>query len=69
MVVGGIPTVCGDHAMQISNMALDILSSVLTFRIRHKPNTHLKVRIGLHSGPAAAGKTYLYKSFIVKTTR
>ena len=56
MVVGGIPEVCGDHAIQISNMALDILSSVLTFKIRHKPDTLLKVRIGLHSGPAAAGE-------------
>ena len=55
MVVGGIPEVCGDHAIQISDMALDILSLVLTFKIRHKPDTLLKVRIGLHSGPAAAG--------------
>ena len=56
MVVGGIPETCGDHAIQISDMALDILSLVLTFKIRHKPDTLLKVRIGLHSGPAAAGE-------------
>ena len=56
MVVGGIPNVCADHAMQISNMSLDILSAVLTFKIRHKQDRQLKVRIGLHSGPAAAGK-------------
>ena len=56
MVVGGIPNVCADHAIQISNMSLDILSSVLTFKIRHKQDRQLKVRIGLHSGPAAAGE-------------
>ena len=56
MVVGGIPNVCADHAIQISNMSLDILSLVLTFKIRHKQDRQLKVRIGLHSGPAAAGE-------------
>ena len=55
MVVGGVPNICGDHAIQISDMALEILSSVLAFKIRHKPNTSLRVRIGLHSGPVAAG--------------
>ena len=56
MVVGGIPNECADHAIQTSDMSLDIMSSVLTFKIRHKPEKQLKVRIGLHSGPAAAGQ-------------
>ena len=71
MVVGGIPNVCADHAMQISNMSLDIISAVCTFVIKHMPDRQLKVRIGLHSGPAAAGQTYKsydYKRLLVESS-
>ena len=56
MVASGLPVPNGTaHASEIANMALDILSSVLTFKIRHKPDKQLEVRIGIHSGPVVAG--------------
>ena len=56
MVASGLPVPNGiSHASEIANMALDILSSVLTFKIRHRPDKQLQVRIGLHSGPVVAG--------------
>ena len=36
-------------------MALDLLSIVQTFKIRHRPEMMLMLRIGIHSGPCAAG--------------
>ena len=51
MVVSGLPTRNGDlHAREISRMALTILDAVIHFRIRHRPDEKLKIRIGLHSG-------------------
>ncbi len=57
MVVSGLPELNGDrHAGEIANMALDLLSAVHTsFKIRHKPDTKLKLRIGIHTGSCAAG--------------
>ena len=51
MVVSGLPTRNGDlHAREISRMALSILDAVNHFRIRHRPDEQLKIRIGIHSG-------------------
>ena len=51
MVVSGLPTRNGDlHAREISRMALAILDAVIHFRIRHRPDEQLKIRIGIHSG-------------------
>ena len=51
MVVSGLPTRNGKaHAGEIAVMALNLLSSVTTFRIRHRPDTQLQLRIGMHSG-------------------
>ena len=36
-------------------MALDLLDQVSRFTIRHRPEETLKLRIGLHTGPCAAG--------------
>lgn len=36
-------------------MALDLRQAILTYRIAHKPNETLKLRIGMHSGPVCAG--------------
>lgn len=56
MVVSGLPIRNGrQHAKEISAMSLHILESVKTFKIRHKPDKPLLVRIGLHSGPVVAG--------------
>ena len=57
MVASGVPTPNdANYASELANMALDILSSVLTFKIRHRPGQQLKLRIGLHCGSAVAGE-------------
>uniref|UniRef100_A0A8C5PAN3 Guanylate cyclase n=1 Tax=Leptobrachium leishanense TaxID=445787 RepID=A0A8C5PAN3_9ANUR len=56
MVASGLPKRNGNrHAAEISNMSLDILSSVGSFKMRHMPEVPVKIRIGLHSGPCVAG--------------
>ena len=51
MVASGLPQRNGQrHATEIANMALDILSAVGSFRMRHMPEVSLRIRIGLHSG-------------------
>ncbi|CAB3381316.1 Hypothetical predicted protein [Cloeon dipterum] len=56
MVVSGLPVRNGDnHAREIARMALAMLNTVLGFKIRHRPDQRLKLRIGLHSGPCVAG--------------
>nr|XP_020142431.1 olfactory guanylyl cyclase GC-D-like [Microcebus murinus] len=56
MAVSGLPRRNGSrHAAEIANMALDVLSSVGDFRMRHAPDVPVHVRAGLHSGPCVAG--------------
>uniref|UniRef100_A0A8C8DJE2 Guanylate cyclase n=1 Tax=Oryzias sinensis TaxID=183150 RepID=A0A8C8DJE2_9TELE len=56
MVASGLPNRNGDrHAVDIAHMALDILSFVGTFELQHLPGIPLWIRIGVHSGPCAAG--------------
>ncbi|CAL8326442.1 unnamed protein product [Lota lota] len=56
MVASGVPMLNGDrHASEIANMALDILSAVGTFKMRHMPDVPVRIRIGLHTGPCVAG--------------
>ncbi|XP_022085768.1 atrial natriuretic peptide receptor 1-like [Acanthaster planci] len=56
MVASGLPVRNGDkHAGEICTMALDLLSFVKTFHIAHKPEEHLQLRIGVHTGPVVAG--------------
>jgi len=44
------------HAVvEICSMALDLMDQVLRFTIRHRPEETLKLRIGIHTGPCAAG--------------
>jgi atrial natriuretic peptide receptor A len=51
MVVSGLPTRNGDlHVREICRMALTIVDAVHHFRIRHRPDEQLKIRIGIHSG-------------------
>ena len=51
MVVSGLPIRNGkEHANEIALMSLHILDAVKSFKIRHKPDEQLKIRIGLHSG-------------------
>uniref|UniRef100_A0A8C9MTQ8 Guanylate cyclase n=1 Tax=Serinus canaria TaxID=9135 RepID=A0A8C9MTQ8_SERCA len=56
MVVSGLPKRNGNrHAVDISKMALDILSFMGSFELRHLPGLPVWIRIGIHSGPCAAG--------------
>ena len=66
MVASGLPHRNGDlHAGQIADMSLNIVGSILTFRIRHMPERQLQVRIGIHTGPVCAGERN-YSSFLFK---
>ncbi|XP_013792033.2 guanylate cyclase 32E-like, partial [Limulus polyphemus] len=56
MVVSGLPLRNGDkHAGEIASMALHLLGKIQNFEIRHRKGEHLKLRIGIHSGPCVAG--------------
>ncbi|XP_042324505.1 heat-stable enterotoxin receptor isoform X1 [Sceloporus undulatus] len=56
MVVSGLPKRNGNcHAVDISMMALDILSFMGSFELQHLPGLPIWIRIGIHSGPCAAG--------------
>lgn len=56
MVASGLPVPNEvGYASELADMALDILSNVLTFKIRHRAEQQLRVRIGLHTGPVVAG--------------
>lgn len=58
MVVSGLPVRNGKlHAHEIVRMALALLEAVKTFKIRHRPNDQLRLRIGIHTGePQGVGR-------------
>ncbi len=54
--MSGLPVRNGNlHAREVARMSICLLDAVTHFRIRHRPNDQLKLRIGIHSGPCAAG--------------
>lgn len=56
MVVSGLPERNGNkHAREIASMSLALLNEVRKFKIRHRPDEPLKLRIGIHTGPCVAG--------------
>lgn len=56
MVVSGLPVRNGRlHAREVARMALALLDAVRSFRIRHRPQEQLRLRIGIHTGEAAGG--------------
>ncbi|XP_069624199.1 atrial natriuretic peptide receptor 1 isoform X2 [Ranitomeya imitator] len=56
MVVSGLPVRNGKlHTREISRMSLALLDAVKTFKIRHRPDQQLRLRIGIHTGPVCAG--------------
>lgn len=56
MIVSGLPLRNGDrHAAEIASTSLHLLDAVSKFKIRHKPDHTLKLRIGIHSGPVVSG--------------
>lgn len=51
MMVSGLPVRNGDnHAREIARTAIALLDNVFKFKIQHRPNEQLKLRIGIHSG-------------------
>lgn len=51
MVVSGLPVRNGNlHAREIAGMSLALLEQVKTFKIRHRPQDQLRLRIGIHTG-------------------
>ncbi|XP_047528315.1 guanylate cyclase 32E isoform X1 [Vanessa atalanta] len=56
MVVSGLPIRNGIlHAGEVASMALALLAATRAFRVRHRPEQRLLLRVGLHSGPVCAG--------------
>ncbi|CAH3159682.1 unnamed protein product [Porites lobata] len=56
VVVSGCPKLNGiKHAGEIASMALELLSHMFFFRLRHLPEHQLQLRIGIHTGPVVAG--------------
>ena len=51
MVVSGLPIRNGDrHAGHVASMSLHLLRAIADFRIRHRPDATLRLRVGIHSG-------------------
>jgi class 3 adenylate cyclase len=60
MVVSGVPdTNNGRHIVEICNMALNLREEIVRFKIRHLPDHQVQLRVGIHTGPCAAGKLSL----------
>uniref|UniRef100_A0A0K0EE46 Guanylate cyclase n=1 Tax=Strongyloides stercoralis TaxID=6248 RepID=A0A0K0EE46_STRER len=56
LVVSGIPEENGTrHLANISDVALSMMEYLQTYRVPHKKNISIKIRLGLHTGPVAAG--------------
>ncbi|KAH3863877.1 hypothetical protein DPMN_026882, partial [Dreissena polymorpha] len=56
MVCSGLPKRNGiNHAGEIASMSLHLLKAIKQFKIRHRPDDTIKLRIGIHSGPCVAG--------------
>ncbi|EDV27244.1 uncharacterized protein TRIADDRAFT_13796, partial [Trichoplax adhaerens] len=57
MVVSGVPKRTGGrfHAKEIANMALDIRAEIENIKVPHMEGRQIKLRIGIHTGPCAAG--------------
>ncbi|KAF2367408.1 Adenylyl cyclase class-3/4/guanylyl cyclase [Trinorchestia longiramus] len=58
MVVSGLPEKQNDlrHAGEIASMSLELITKSQTdFKIAHRPDEPLKLRVGVHTGPVMAG--------------
>ena len=57
MVASGLPKPNeGRHVVEVCNMALDLQAHAANFKIRHLPGVSLRLRVGIHTGPCAAGE-------------
>ena len=51
MVVSGLPVRNGKlHGREVARMSLALLDAVKNFKIRHRADQQLRLRIGIHSG-------------------
>jgi len=51
MLASGLPERNGNkHVVEIARTALALLNAVVTFKVPHKLEENLKLRIGIHSG-------------------
>ncbi|EYC24027.1 hypothetical protein Y032_0014g2276 [Ancylostoma ceylanicum] len=56
MIVSGVPNENGNnHVQHIADIALKMRSFVSNFKLAHRPDEVMMVRIGFHSGSVAAG--------------
>ena len=56
MVISGLPNPNGiKHADEIARLALKFVEEAKQCRVAHLPNEEIKLRMGVHSGPVAAG--------------
>ncbi len=56
MVSSGVPIRNGDqHAHEIVAMSIGLLEASAAFPIPHMPGEHLRMRVGIHTGPVVAG--------------
>lgn len=55
MVVSGLPEENKRHVSNISDIALDLMKFLASFRVPHKKSDRVRVRIGYHTGSVAAG--------------
>ncbi|XP_054874132.1 atrial natriuretic peptide receptor 1 isoform X2 [Amphiprion ocellaris] len=56
MVVSGLPVRNGKlHGREVARMSLALLDAVKSFKMRHRAEQQLRLRIGIHSGPVCAG--------------
>ena len=63
MLVSGLPHRNGNrHAAEVANTALNLFDEVSHFKIQHRPDDTLLLRIGIHTGPCAAGQLLNYIS-------
>ncbi|EDO49446.1 predicted protein [Nematostella vectensis] len=59
MVVSGCPVLNSiQHAAEIASMALDLMSHMTVFRIRHRPEDQLQLRIGINTASTQNIRTY-----------
>ena len=59
MLASGLPHRNGRlHAAEVANTALNLVDEVSHFKIQHRPDDKLLLRIGIHTGSCAAGQCY-----------
>ena len=63
VVVSGCPKLNGiKHTSEIASMALELLSHMVVFRVRHLPDHQLQLRIGINTGEACDPLCQLFMS-------